>query len=398
MASSADLEKYRSELRQMGICVIVPTYNNHKTVKRVVEDVLKYSNDVIVVNDGATDNTPEILNQFGDKIYRIDYSPNRGKGYALRMGFQKATELGYKYAITLDSDGQHFANDIPKFLEVHKTHPEAVIMGARNLEADGMPAKNGFANRFSNFWFRLQTGIYMPDTQTGFRLYPLQKIKNINFFTTRFEFEIEVIVKLAWRDVPFVSVPIQVKYDPNERVSHFRPGPDFTRISFLNAWFTILTAAYHLPRRLLVKGKLFQLIKEEAIKPEETNLRKATSIGFGFFMGLLPIWGFQLLIGIPTAIFLRLNKVLFIAAANISLPPLIPFIIFLSYLMGQPFVDAEQIPFDQLSELSLDNIHDNFIQYVIGAILLSVVTGLIGFLASWAAFSILRKNPESNPV
>ncbi|MGB1318526.1 MAG: hypothetical protein ACPG5W_09980, partial [Flavobacteriales bacterium] len=62
------------------------------------------------------------------------------------------------------------------------------------------------------------------------------------------------------------------------------------------------------------------------------------------------------------------------------------------------FVDAEQIPFDQLSELSLDNIHDNFIQYVIGAILLSVVTGLIGFLASWAAFSILRKNPESNPV
>ena len=261
-----------------------------------------------------------------------------------------------------------------------------------------LPAKNGFANRFSNFWFRLQTGIYMPDTQTGFRLYPLNKIKNINFFTTRFEFEIEVIVKLAWRDVPFVSVPIQVKYDSNERVSHFRPGPDFTRISFLNAWFTILTAAYHLPRRLLLKGKLFKLIKEEAIKPEETNLRKAVSISFGFFIGLLPIWGFQLLIGIPTAIFLRMNKVLFITAANISLPPLIPFIIFFSYLMGQPFSDAEPIPFDQLSELSLDNIHDNFIQYVIGAILLSIVAGLIGFLVSWTAFSILRKNPESKPV
>ena len=398
MASSVDLEKYRSELKQMGVCVIVPTYNNHKTVARVIESVLEYSNDVIVVNDGATDDTPEILNKFEDRIYRIDYSPNKGKGYALRMGFQKALDLGYHYAITIDSDGQHFANDIPKFIEVHKTHPDAVIMGARNLEAEGMPAKNGFANRFSNFWFRLQTGIYMPDTQTGFRLYPLKKIANINFFTTRFEFEIEVIVKLAWRDVPFVSVPIQVKYDPDERVSHFRPGPDFTRISFLNAWFTILTAAYHLPRRLLLKGKLFKLIKEEAIKPEETNLRKAVSIGFGFFMGLLPIWGFQLLIGIPTAIFLRMNKVLFITAANISLPPLIPFIIFFSYLMGQPFSDAEPIPFDQLSELSLDNIHDNFIQYVIGAILLSIVAGLIGFLVSWTAFSILRKNPESKPV
>jgi glycosyltransferase involved in cell wall biosynthesis len=395
MASSVDLEKYRSELKQMRVCVIVPTYNNHKTVARVIESVLEYSNDVIVVNDGATDNTQEILNQFKDKIYRIGYSPNRGKGYALRMGFQKALDLGYHYAITIDSDGQHFANDIPKFLEVHKTHPDAVIMGARNLEAESMPAKNGFANRFSNFWFRLQTGIYMPDTQTGFRLYPLKKIANINFFTTRFEFEIEVIVKLAWRDVPFVSVPIQVTYDPEERVSHFRPGPDFTRISFLNAWFTILTAVYHLPRRLLLKGKLLQLIKEEAIKPEETNIRKAASIGFGFFMGVLPIWGFQLLVGIPTSIFLRMNKVLFITAANISLPPLIPFIIFFSYLMGQPFFDNEMITYDQIDEMTLDNIHDNFMQYATGGVILSLAMGLLGFLTSWGALAVLRKESKT---
>lgn len=385
---------YRSELKQMEICVIVPTYNNHKTVKRVIESVLEYTDDLIVVNDGATDGTPAILNEFGDRIVLMSYTPNKGKGYALRMAFAKATELGYRYAITIDSDGQHFANDIPKFVEVHRSHPESVIMGARNLEADGMAAKSSFANRFSNFWFRLQTGIYMPDTQTGFRLYPLEKIRNLTLLTNRFEFEIEVIVKLAWRDVPFVSVPIQVKYDPNERVSHFRPGPDFTRISFLNAWFTILTALYHLPRRLLLKGKLLKLIKEEAIKPEETNLRKAASIGFGFFFGILPIWGFQLLIGIPTAIFLRMNKVLFITAANISLPPLIPFIIFFSYLMGQPFVDSEPLSFDQLSALSLDNIHDSYIQYVIGAILLAISTGLMGFLVSWTAFSVLRKDPQ----
>jgi glycosyltransferase involved in cell wall biosynthesis len=395
MASSDNSMNYSAELKQMGICVIVPTYNNHKTVKRVIESVLEYTSDLIVVNDGATDETPAILKEFGDKISLISYSPNKGKGYALRMAFAKATELGYHYAITIDSDGQHFANDIPKFIEVHRSHPDAVIMGARNLEAHGMAAKSSFANRFSNFWFRLQTGIYMPDTQTGFRLYPLDKIKNLSLFTNRFEFEIEVIVKLAWRDVPFVSVPIQVKYDPNERVSHFRPGPDFTRISFLNAWFTILTALYHLPKRLLFKGKLIKLIKEEAIKPEETNLRKAASIGFGFFVGILPIWGFQLLLGIPTAIFFRMNKVLFIAAANISLPPLIPFIIFFSYLMGQPFVDSEPIPFEQLSQLSLDNIHDSYIQYVLGAILLAVITGLIGFVVSWGTLTALRKNPES---
>ena len=395
MASSAEFEHYRQEMKRMGICVIIPTYNNHKTVGRVIEETLNYTSDLIVVSDGPTDNTPSILDEFGDRIFRVDYSPNKGKGYALRMGFQKATELGYRFAITLDSDGQHFPSDIPKFLEVHKSHPNHVIMGARNLEADGMPAKNSFANRFSNFWFRLQTGIYMPDTQTGFRLYPLEKIKNINFFTTRFEFEIEVIVKLAWRDVPFVSVPVQVKYDPNERVSHFRPGPDFTRISFLNAWFTILTAAYHLPRRLLLKGKLFRLIKEEAIKPEETNIRKAASIGFGFFFGIVPIWGFQLLVGIPLAVLLRMNKVLFVSAAHISIPPMIPVIIFFSYLMGQPFFDADPIPFEKLSTLTLENIHDNFIQYAIGATILAVLVALVGFIVSWGALSALRKNPST---
>ena len=133
MASSVDLEKYRLELKQMGICIIVPTYNNHKTVKRVVESVLDYSNDVIVVNDGATDNTSEILDSFGDQIYRIGYAPNKGKGYALRMGFQKALELGYQFAITIDSDGQHFANDIPKFLEVHKTHPASSDYGSEEF-------------------------------------------------------------------------------------------------------------------------------------------------------------------------------------------------------------------------------------------------------------------------
>ena len=393
MASSSELDHYRQEMKRMGICVIVPTYNNQKTVARVIEGVLQYTDDLIVVNDGATDQTPGILDSFGDRIVLIGYTPNKGKGYALRIAFQKATELGYRYAITIDSDGQHFPNDIPKFIEVHRSNPESVIMGARNLEAEGMAAKSSFANRFSNFWFRLQTGIDMPDTQTGFRLYPLQKVQNLSLFTNRFEFEIEVIVKLAWRDVPFVSVPIQVKYDPNERVSHFRPGPDFTRISFLNAWFTILAGLYHIPKRLIFKGKIIKLLKEEAFKPEESNVRKAASIGLGFFFGILPIWGFQLLIGIPTAIFLRMNKVLFIAAANISLPPLIPFIIFFSYLLGEPFFDNEPIPFEKLSTLTLENIHDSYVQYVIGAVMLSTVTGGIGFLVSWLVLSNFRKSP-----
>src|SRR5690606_36543424 len=100
------------------------------------------------------------------------------------------------------------------------------------------------------------------------------------------------------------------------------------------------TLHFYLHKRLLKfiwrKG-LWQIIKEEALKPDESNSSKAASIGFGLFMGIVPIWGFQLLTGIPLSIYFRLNKVLFITAANISLPPAIPFILFASYKFGGLF-------------------------------------------------------------
>ena len=394
MESSVEFDKYRSELKRMGICVIIPTYNNFKTIQRVIDGVLAYTDDVIVVNDGATDDTSKILQQYEGRVEIAGYPLNKGKGVALKTGFKRALELGFTHALTIDSDGQHFPEDIPKFIEAHRQNPEAVVMGSRNLAAEGMPGKNSFANRFSNFWFFVETGHRMPDTQTGFRLYPLKMVEKLSLFTTRFEFEIEVIVKLAWRDVPFVSVPIKVTYDPNERVSHFRPGPDFTRISFLNTWLCILTLLYHLPRRLLKGGKIFKLIRDEAINPSETNLRKASSIGFGVFMGIVPIWGFQLMIGIPAAVLLRLNKVLFIAAANISLPPMIPVLIFLSYVFGEPFVDAEPIHLSTIKNVDLSTIHKNFMQYVIGAVILAFTAGIGAFLLSWASFSVLRKEEK----
>jgi uncharacterized protein (DUF2062 family) len=216
-------------------------------------------------------------------------------------------------------------------------------------------------------------------------------VEKLWLFTNRFEFEVEVIVKLAWGGMPFMPVPIQVKYDPNERVSHFRPGPDFTRISFLNAYLCILTFLYYLPKRLLSGGKILKMIRDEAINPNESNLRKSASIGLGVFFGTLPIWGFQLLTGIPTAIFLRLNKVLFIAAANVSVPPMIPVIIYLSYKLGSALTGTDTLQFDNISELSLANIHDNFVQYFTGGVLLALAGGLTSFLLSWGIFALGRK-------
>jgi len=390
MEHSADLSAIKEVLRELGICVIVPTYNNERTLARVLTEVLEYAHDVIVVNDGATDSTPDIIASFADRVTAIGHTPNRGKGYALRQGFATALKMGFTHALTLDSDGQHFPSDIPRFIETHRTHPTAMLMGSRNLNAEGMPGKNSFANKFSNFWFFVETGIRLPDTQTGFRLYPLKKVQKLWLFTERFEFEVEVIVKLAWRGVPFIPVPIRVKYDPAERVSHFRPGPDFTRISFLNSYLVILALLWHLPKRLLSGGRILKMIRDEALNPNESNARKAASIGLGVFFGILPIWGFQLLIGIPTAIFLRMNKVLFITAANISVPPMIPVIIYLSYVMGSPFVQASKLRITEISELTLANIHDNFVQYFVGGILLATLAALTAYAVSWGLLTVGR--------
>jgi glycosyltransferase involved in cell wall biosynthesis len=382
-------------LNAIHCCVLIPTYNNEKTLKRVIEGVLEYSQgvDVIVINDGATDGTTGILDEFGEKIQVLSNDVNKGKGFSLRRGFKEAIRLGYENAISIDSDGQHLPGDIPLFVAGAVANPGALLMGSRNMEQEGVPGKSSFGNKFSNFWFWFETGLTLPDTQTGFRLYPLEPLKTISLFTSKFETEIEVIVKLAWKEVAIVPIDIRVIYDKNERVTHFRPFRDFTRISILNTWLVILTLLWYLPKRLFLyvrKKGIWQIIREEALKPEESNLSKASSIGFGFFMGIVPIWGFQLLIGIPLSVYFRMNKVLFLTAANISIPPIIPLIIFGSYKFGGLFYqNGAQLK--SIDDITLESIHINFLQYFLGGTLLAICAGFVGFTLSLLLFNAFRK-------
>ncbi len=383
-------------LSTIKACVIVPTYNNEKTIRDVLTRVFAVveNSTVIVVNDGCTDSTPTILAEFKNQIILLENEMNSGKGLALRKGFRKAIELGFDNAITIDSDGQHFPEDIPLLVEKAKENPGALIMGSRNMTQDGVPGKSSFGNKFSNFWFKLETWISLPDTQTGYRLYPLSPMKKMRFFTKKFEFEIEVIVRLAWKGVKFIPVPIRVKYEMNERVSHFRPGRDFFRISVLNSVLVLGALFYYYPKKFFSIDTL-KAIKHEAIKPEESNLRKAASLGFGVFMGIVPLWGFQLLIGIPLAVLFRLNKVLFITAANISLPPMIPFIIYGSLLVGQLFFLGE-IDNSRIFSYSLDDVMKNAPHYFIGATLLAVISFVVVFVVSLVLLKIFRKEPETS--
>lgn len=244
-------EDFREIFREKRVCVLVPTYNNDQTLATVLSSLLAYTDQIIVVNDGSTDSTTVVLNRF-PQIELVSYQQNMGKGHALQTGFRHAVKSGYHYAITIDSDGQHFADDLGKFLSKLEQHPSAIIIGARNMDQASVPGKSSFGNKFSNFWFWVETGLKMNDTQSGYRLYPVRQMEGTRFFTRKFEFEIEVLVTSAWRGIEITEVPVRVYYaEKKNRISHFRPFKDFTRISILNTFLVIIAIFYIKPRDFL---------------------------------------------------------------------------------------------------------------------------------------------------
>ena len=380
-------------------CVIIPTYNNAATLAGVIEDVNRYCNHIIVVNDGSTDNTVDIVQSF-PSVQFISYSKNVGKGWALRTAFKYAVEKGYKYAITIDSDGQHFAKDIPLFIDKIEETSGCIIIGARNMGQASVPGGSSFGNKFSNFWFKVETGISCPDTQSGYRLYPLEPLKNMHFFTRKYEFEIEVLVRAAWKGIKVESVPVTVYYAPKEeRISHFRPYKDFFRISVLNTILVLISFLYIKPRdfirTLFNRKKLRKLLDDHLFNPHHSAELKSVSVAFGIFMGIIPIWGFQLVAAIFLAILLKLNKPLVIVAANISIPPMIPVIIYGSYKMGAFWMGTNAMQIDFSKSITLKSIKNNLVQYIYGSITLAIVAGVAFGLLTFIFLKLIGKKPTA---
>ncbi|MEG1585794.1 MAG: DUF2062 domain-containing protein [Bacteroidales bacterium] len=383
----------RQRFRNNNIVVLIPTFNNERTVMQVIAQVRQYTDDILVVNDGSTDQTAELL-KAAKGIDVISYSCNKGKGYALRTGMRHAFRKGYHYAITIDSDGQHFADDLLVFLDEIEANPDTLLIGSRNLTAQNMPSKNSFANRFSNFWFLVETGCRLSDTQSGFRLYPLDFVNNTRFFTNRYEFEVEVIVRASWQRIQVKNIPIKVYYPPvGERISHFRPGPDFGRISVLNTFLVLLAFLYFHPKRILTElswHNVRQLVSKYLTNSQDSNKTIAISIGVGIFCGIIPLWGYQMIVAGLLAHSLKLNKVISVLSSNISIPPMVPFILYGSFVAGA-FLLNRSIDFS-LQDITWETVGYNLIQYVLGSIFLAVVCGCISALFSFSILTISRRN------
>lgn len=217
----------------MRPAVVIPVYNHGPQVASVIINALKLDLPVFVVNDGSTDNTGHIIDNFqGMRI--LHHDKNLGKGAALLTGFQAAWKENCDYGITIDGDGQHDPEDAKALLKTAKKEQnKCLVIGKRlGMEGANVPWTSQFGRQFSNFWVWVSGGPLVEDSQSGFRLYPIPEVMGLEVQSRRYQFEVEVLVQARLHNIPILETPVRVVYQPKGvRVSHFRPWQDFWRNS-----------------------------------------------------------------------------------------------------------------------------------------------------------------------
>lgn len=213
----------------MTTAALVPAYNAAASIADVVQGTGAVLTPVVVVDDGSSDDTAARAEAAGAVVVRQPV--NRGKGAALVTGLRHLAEQGITHALTLDADGQHLPSQLPVLLAASAAAPEAIVVGVRKKEGHTIRGINRFGNWVADRLMKAIAGQPLPDTQSGFRVYPVAHTLALGTEGTRYEFETEVLLRAARAGMPLVGVPVEVFYPPvDERVSHYRPWRDTLRI------------------------------------------------------------------------------------------------------------------------------------------------------------------------
>lgn len=223
-------------------CVLIPTYNNPATIGAVVTAARRYIDDILVIDDGSDPEGREAVAALKRACLANVYhrSLNGGKGAAVKTGFILAHNLGYTHVLQIDADGQHDLSQIPVFLAAARETQDAVVIGYPQY-SETAPWGRVFARKITNFWVSVETFSYrIKDAMIGFRVYPLDAVRNAARCGDRMDFDIEVVVRLVWENIRIINLPIGVRYLTAEEggVSHFRMFRDNVRISWLHARLT----------------------------------------------------------------------------------------------------------------------------------------------------------------
>ena len=348
----------------MSLIVIIPRRSGSPPTEALLHEARQIVADVIVIQE------------------------QRGKGLALKQGLTRAAENGFTHAITMDGDGRHSPGDLKEFIEAIAQNPNAIIIGVRQRLLTSIR----IARAHCDFWVWTATGKWIHDTPNGFRAFPLSLLSDLSLRCDQFDFEIEVLVKSIWAGGEVVEIPVSPAGG-----SEVIPISDAARLGWL---MTVLIS-----QRLLLPSPLLGQIhkKEFADLPLSQRVRRiardaillnsdqprsfAACIALGVFFGILPIWGFQMLAAAAAAHALRLSKPLVLAASNISSPITIPFILYLSLIIGHLLHRGQLEGLPSLHDLRRPMILG---EYIAGSIVLAIAAGIIAGLLAYAAALALK--------
>ncbi|BCT92122.1 dolichyl-phosphate mannose synthase [Lysobacter helvus] len=228
-------------------CVVIPALNEQLRIREVVEGALAQCPNVIVIDDGSDDGTSDRIADL--PIILLRHEERQGKGHSLREGFAEAMRRGFDGVLTMDGDGQHLAEDLPRLLDAAVRFPGALVIGSRLRKRSQQPLYRRLANEFGDWGISIGCGYQISDTQSGQRYYPANVCALDDVPGEDFVFEAQILMSASRKlGTRVVSVPIESRYQSPEvgalRKSHFRPLRDLWRITS------------HVTRHILSYGQL----------------------------------------------------------------------------------------------------------------------------------------------
>lgn len=398
----------------MKTAIVIPVFDHARSVMGVVADVraaLEAAGEhlpAFLVDDGSRDGTREVLGELrGVTVLR--HARNRGKGAALLTGFGAALEAGCTHVITVDADGQHCATDVLSILKASRENPHDLIIGHRDMESAGIavPLRSRKGRDAARFWLQVQTGQQIPDSQCGLRAYPLKATLSVPHRFKRYDFETEILARLAWGGVRVRSVRVKcIYFEKAIRISHFRPLRDTLRGVRVNLFlvarrllplpFSRLVAAHPLESPVSLgswwKWSTWKGAVREALRAGSSNAELAMAFALGVFVGLTPLPLLQTILAIYLARRLHLNVLAAVIGSQISIPPLMPVWAGVFYAVGHLILTGEWVLSDMQHEWtwSMSALAGKAWPLVVGSVPVAFAMAMLSLIAVRALLYCVR--------
>ena len=408
--------------RDIRPVVVTPTFNNADTLINVLTRIEAVGLPLIVVNDGSTDATRNLLALWivrcpQHSIVVEHHTSNRGKAAALNSGFAVALQAGYTHAVTIDTDGQHDPEDIPALLRVAARDPHALVIGQRRDDSANCPGPNRVGRWFSKLFMQIECGQSFGDTQCGLRIYPLQLVRQVRCRFGGFAFETEIITRAHWAGYRCKQVEVTGRYlPPQQRVSHFRPVLDTLWCIGLHGWL-IARALLPWPHRCRGLGhptsaesvslrqrlgRIWQWVAPQRAWRELRGTgvergRLAAGIALGTFIANTPFYGLHSLMSLYAARRLSLHPLSVVVGSQLSTPPLGPLLNVAAIAVGSlvltgQWPDTEQFRVETLGWMNV--ISASMVKWWVGSV---IVGGACMVTTFFVVLGLLWALPSRHP-